>query len=590
MVEWLHPSLVFFAAALLVPLCPVPVRRALLLAAPLIAFALLWRLTPQASLPYELFGFELNLLRVDGLGRAFGVVFTLNALAAFLFALTRGSLGQHCAALVYIGASLGAVLAGDLISLYLFWEVMAVASTFIILARKTPQSFQAGLRYILVHLFGGLCLLAGMLLHLAQGGGVEFALLATQGAAAWLILLGFLVNVAAFPFSAWLSDAYPQATATGAVILTAYTTKTAVYALVRGFAGWEVLILIGAVMALFGVIYALLENHLRRMLAFALISQNGIMVAGVGVGSALALNGAIAYALVCILYMGLLWMTAGAVEEQTGRSRLSELGGLRTAMPLTFACAVVGALTIASFPGLGGFVSKPMILKGAAYGGHYWGWLALEFAAAGVVLHASLRYLLEIFFGPAPAKPATDPPGHMLAAMGLLAAACIGLGLFPQALYALLPYEAKFVPYTFEQALNQLQLLAGAALGYLLLRSRLRAPAGLTLDTDWLYRKGGQSFYQLAENVFNSLNVWGERYFLRRMPELLTRFFARPGTQLLGMVWLPVLQMQGKKPEELKGEAEFLERRGRHGSYPVGGGVLLSVLFIALMTVLYFFF
>lgn len=590
MIEWLHPSLVFFAAALALPLCPPVVRRVVLPATPLLAFALLWSLSPQASLPYQLFGFELNLLRADGLSRAFGVVFTLNALAAFLFALTRGSLGQHCAALVYIGASLGAVLAADLISLYLFWEVMAVASTFIILARRTPQSFAAGLRYILVHLFGGLCLLAGMLLHLAQGGGVEFALLAHGGAAAWLILLGFLVNVAAFPFSAWLSDAYPQATATGAVFLTAYTTKTAVYALVRGFAGWEVLIAVGAVMALFGVIYALLENEMRRMLAFALISQNGIMVAGVGVGSALALNGAVAYAMVCILYMGLLWMSAGAVEEQTGRSRLSELGGLRQGMPWTFAFALVGALTIASVPGLGGFVSKPMILKGAAYGGYYWGWLALELAAAGVVLHAALRYPLEVFFGPPPTKPAADPPPSMLAAMGLLAAACLGLGLFPQALYALLPYEADFVPYKFEQVLNQLQLLAGAALVYLLARPWLRPAAGLSLDTDWFYRRGGQAFYRLAEGLFNNLNAWGERYFLRRLPEQLTRFFSLPGVHLQRLVWLPLLQMRGKTGAALEQEAEFLVRRSRHGSYPVGGGVLLSVLFIALMSFLFFFF
>ena len=212
---------------------------------------------------------------------------------------------------------------------------MAVASTFLILARKTEKAQAAGMRYILVHIFGGLCLLAGIIMHITQTGSVAFDPMTNRNLANYLILLGILVNAAAPLVGAWLPDAYPEATVTGGVILSAYTTKTAVYTLVRGFPGWEILILVGCIMTLYGIIYALLENDMRRILAYSIINQVGFMVCGVGIGTMMSLNGTVAHAFCHIIYKSLLWMSAGSVLYMTGKSRCTDLGGLYKTMPWT---------------------------------------------------------------------------------------------------------------------------------------------------------------------------------------------------------------------------------------------------------------
>jgi multicomponent Na+:H+ antiporter subunit D len=558
-------------------------RQVLLLAVPLAALALVHQLPDGTAGAYQWLGLELQLLRVDALSRLFAYVYPVAAFAFFLFALREQKVVQHAAAMVYIGASLGAVLAGDLFTLYLFWEVMAVASTFLILVRGTAASLRSAFRYILVHLFGGLCLLAGILLQIEATGSVAFTGFAAGSLPEYLILLGFLVNVAAPPFSAWLSDAYPRGTVTSSIFLTAYTTKTAVYALVRGFPGWEILLLVGAVMAIYGIVFAFLENDMRRMLAFSIINQNGFMVAGVGLGSALALNGAVSHALVCLVYIALLWMCAGAVMLATGKSGCHELGGLARRMPITFALAVVGILAIASFPGVSGFTTKPMVIQGAAYAQIYWLWLVLEVASAGVVFHAGLKFPFLVFFGQDRGLPASDPPPHMLAGMGLLAAISLLVGLFPGLFYGLLPFEAAYAPYTAAKVVSQLQLLLFAAFAFYLLRRWLPTGPVRILDTDWFYRRGGRVFYEVAEKLFNGINAWADQLFTRRLPTALARFFADPAGHLQDLARVPYYRSNDRGQPPAAGES-----RSRHGAYPIGMAVLLAVLFLALMSFLFF--
>jgi multicomponent Na+:H+ antiporter subunit D len=581
MIDAFHPSIPFFLGALLLVIFPGRTRQVLLLAVPLAAFALVHQLPAGTAGAYQWLGLELHLLRVDALSRLFAYVYPVAAFAFFLFALREQKVLQHAAAMVYIGASLGVVLAGDLFTLYVFWEVMAVASTFLILVRGTAGSLRSAFRYILVHLFGGLCLLAGILLQIEATGSVAFTGFAAGSLPEYLILLGFLVNVAAPPFSAWLTDAYPRGTITSSIFLTAYTTKTAVYVLVRGFPGWEILLLVGAVMAIYGIVFAFLENDMRRILAFSIINQNGFMVAGVGLGSALALNGAVSHALVCLVYIALLWMCAGAVMLATGKSGCHELGGLARRMPITFALAVIGILAIASFPGVSGFTTKPMVIQGAAYAQIYWLWLVLEVASAGVVLHAGLKFPYLVFFGQDRGLPANDPPPHMLAAMGLLAAISLLVGLFPGLFYGLLPFEAHYAPYTAAKVVSQLQLLLFAALAFYLLRRWLPVGPARILDTDWFYRRGGLLFYGVAERLFNGLNAWADQLFTRRLPAALARFFADPTGHLQDLARLPYHRMTGRN-QPVTGAG-----RSRHGAYPVGMAVLLAVLFLALMSFLF---
>ena len=435
------PSWLLLIGALLVPFFKGKAKSLYVIFLPAAAFYLISQLEVGSSWQVHFFGFDLTLLRVDKLSKIFGYIFTLNAFAAFIYAFYLKDSAQHMSALFYIGSALGAVFAGDLISFYFYWEVMAVASTFLILARKTRKAMGAGMRYILVHIFGGLCLLAGIVIYISNTGSVEFNAMTDHNLGTYLMLIGILVNAAAPPMSAWLSDAYPEATVTGGVILSAYTTKTAVYTLIRGYPGWEILIVVGCVMALYGIIYALLENDMRRILAYSIINQVGFMVTGVGIGTAVALNGAAAHAFAHIIYKALLWMSAGAVLHMTGKSKCTDLGGLYKTMPWTLLFGVIGALAISSFPGTSGFTTKSLIIEGTVHEHLFWPWLVLEVASAGVFLHAGIKFPYFVFF----AKDKGLRPGEtnwsMLIAMGFLAFLCIFLGLYPQPLYNILPFR-----------------------------------------------------------------------------------------------------------------------------------------------------
>lgn len=509
----LAPFALFMGGALALPLFTGRMRNWMLLALAALGFAAVYSLEPGTTLSVPFLGQELQLLRVDKLSKVFGYVFTLNAFAAFLFAFKLDDARQHVAALIYMGASLGAVFAGDLISLYVFWEIMAVASTFLILARGTKAAYAAGFRYVMVHLFGGLCLLIGIILHVSATGSIAFEAMTQQTPGTWLMLLGILVNASAFPFSSWLSDAYPESTVTGGVILSAYTTKTAVYALLRAYPGWDILIVIGCVMVIYGIIYALLENDMRRILAYSITNQVGFMVTGAGIGTAMAINGAAAHAFCHIIYKALLWMSAGAVLAMTGRSKCTELGGLYKSMPLTMIFGTIGALAISSFPATSGFTSKSLIIMSAADQHLAWAWLALEIASAGVFLHAGIKFPFFVFFNVDRGLRPKEAPVNMQLAMGLLAFLCIFLGVYPEPLYAILPFEVEsgFSVYSTGSVLGQLQLLMFSALVFFLFLPLLKRTDTIALEVDWLYRRGGQMFYSAADKIFNGINAASAR-------------------------------------------------------------------------------
>ena len=580
----LHPTLLFFAGAGLLWALPLIGRRALILLVPASAFFVISQLEPGTYFSYQLFGFDLDLLRVDKLSKVFGYVFTLNAFGCFLFAQHLKDRYEHTAALTYIGAALGAVFAADLISLYLFWEIMAVTSTFLVLARKTERAYGAAFRYVMAHIFGGLCLLAGILLQINATGSVAFDGFDLAGLPTYLILIGFLVNAAAPPMNAWLSDAYPEATVTGGIIMTAYTTKTAVYTLIRGFAGWEVLMVVGCVMAIYGIIWAILENDMRRILAYSIMNQVGFMVCGIGIGTAMALNGAVAHAFAHIIYKALLWMSAGAVLYMTGKSKCTELGGLYKTMPLTMIFGTIGALAISSFPFLSGYTTKPMIIYAGVNEGFFWVWLVLERASAGVFLHAGIKFPYFVFFAKDNGLRPGEPPRHMLAAMALLAFVCIFLGVYPQPLYEILPFGAvEFHAYTFEHTLNQFQLLMFSALAFFMLLPLLKRTETISIDTDWFYRKGGRLFYRFCQWAFDGINDWANRIFAQQFPKLLAQFFDEPGGNLQKYAYRLWVESSGVDGDHARIE-QSIDSRSRNAAYPIGVGVLLAVLILALVS------
>jgi multicomponent Na+:H+ antiporter subunit D len=407
------------------------------------------------------------------------------------------------AALTYAGSALGATLAGDFLSLFLFWELMAVSAALLVWLRRKPEAGAAGFRYLLVHVFGGLCLLGGIVLHWSETGSLAFSDMSPYaGSAAFiLILVAFLLNAAVPPLGAWLPDAYPEATVTGAVFLTAFTTKSAVYTLIRGFAGTEVLMWWGAGMAVYGVVYAVLENDARRLLAYHIISQVGYMVCGVGIGTALALNGSSAHAFAHILYKAVLFMGAGAVLQTTGLRKLSDMGGLHKTMPITLGLYMIGAFAISAVPLFSGFVSKSMVVSAAGESHHAGIFLVLTLASAGTFLHTGLKLPWYMFFGEDRGIRAKEPPRNMLVAMGIAAFACVLIGVLPSLLYAHLPFPADYVPYTARHVLSTLGLLAFTGLGFFLLLKQLDPEPTVSLDTDWFYRRGLAAALPVVEDA-----------------------------------------------------------------------------------------
>jgi multicomponent Na+:H+ antiporter subunit D len=490
--EWVHPGLVLIAGAWLVPLLKGPAKRVVMILVPAVALIDCLLLQPGTYGVVRFIGQDLTFGRVDRLSLVFAYVFALMALVGMVYALHVKDDAQHVSALTYAGSALGITFAGDFLSLFLFWELAAVSAVFLVWLRRERNAVAAGFRYLLVHLFGGLCLLGGIVLYWSQSGSLAFDdMSAHAGTAAFaLILAAFLLNAAVPPLGAWLPDAYPEATVTGAVFLTAFTTKSAVYALVRGFAGTEILVWWGAAMAVYGVVYAVLENDARRLLAYHIISQVGYMVCGVGLGTELALNGTTAHAFSHILYKALLFMGAGAVLEVTGRRNLSEMGGLHKTMPVTLSLYMIGAFAISAVPLFSGFVSKSMVVFAAGESHRAAIFLTLTLASAGTFLHTGLKLPYYMFFGRDRGLAAHEPPSNMLVAMGLAAAACIIIGVFPALLYAQLPYHIEYAPYTVRHVIATLGLLSFTALGFFALLAHLDPEPKISLDTDWFYRRG----------------------------------------------------------------------------------------------------
>ena len=505
----LPTAFIFIAAALTLGALPKGnIRGIILLVTPILAAWQIWNLPMGIFAQVEFVGHTLDMMRVDKLSRIFGLIFCLAAFLGNLYAWHVRDIVQQIAALLYAGAAIGAVFAGDLITLFFYWEGTALASVFLIWARKTEGSYHTGMRYLIIQITSGVILLAGTALLYRETGSITFELMTLSSLGTWLIFLSFGMKCAFPLLHNWLQDSYPAATITGTVILSAFTTKLAVYALARGFAGTELLIYIGAVMTLFPIFFAEIENDLRRVLAYSLNNQLGFMVVGIGIGTEMAINGTASHAFAHILYKALLFMSVGAVMLRTGTSKATELGGLCRTMPRTAIFCLIGAASISAFPLFSGFVTKSLIMDETANQHYPIIWAILVFASAGVLSHSGIKIPYFTFFGHDSGLRPKEAPINMQLAMGFTAFLCIFIGVYPDPLYSLLPYEVVYKPYTMSHVIGQLQLLCFALLAFVvLMRTGIHPPEirAVNLDVDWIYRRLIPTLYTaISAKVFRS--------------------------------------------------------------------------------------
>jgi len=515
------PGLILIIGGLVLPFVSPRVRSGLILILPLIVLWGIWQISDGVQLELPFLDYKLAIVKGDALSRLFATIFAIMAFAGGLFALNQKQNIELASAFVYAGSAIGVVLAGDLITVFIFWELMALGSTMVVWAAKTPESYKSSMRYLMIHLLGGVILMVGIIAHIADTGSIAFEVMTPNSFGTWMILAGFLINAGAPPLTSWLPDAYPEASFSGAVFLSAFTTKTAVYVLLRGFPGAEILIYFGIYMIFYGIIYALLENDMRRILSYSIINQVGFMVTGIGIGTEMALNGAAAHAFTHIIYKALLLMSAGSVLYMTGGKRkCTDLGGLFQSMPITCACGIIGALAISSFPLTSGFISKSMISQAASDQNLFFVWMCLAAASAGVFLHAGIKFPWFVFFQKDSGLRPRDPPWNMTAAMILFAFLCIALGVLPGPLYSILPFSTSYVPYTVPHVVNQLQLLLFAGLSFFLALPLMKRTLTISLDWDWLYRKILPAF----ANWMLSICVLCKTGLLNRAGRWLERF------------------------------------------------------------------
>lgn len=532
------PVLIFWLGAVILPLFPRAVRPWVFLAFPAASLIMVLSLPVGTSLTAEFLRFELHVCEVTRLSRVFGIIFSLIGVIAGIYALHVKQTGQQVAALLYGGGALGVTFAGDYFTLFVGWEVMAVASGYLVWARGSDESYAAGIRYLLVHLFGGSLLLAGIAIHVYSSGSILLQPFQNgDSAAAWLILAGVALNAALPPLHAWLADSYHRATVTGAIFMSALTTKSAVFVLASLFAGWDILLYVGVMMALYGVVYAVLANDIRQLLAYHIISQVGYMIAGVGIGTTLAINGAAAHAFSHILYKALLFMGAGVVLYTTGRSKLTELGGLYRHQRLVYWLYMIGAFSISGFPLFNGFISKSIIVASAGESHHSVAMLLLILASIGTFLHTGLKLPYWTWHGRDSGVVPSKAPRNMIAAMVGAAFFCTLFGVYPELLYRELPYIMDYRPYTVFHLVETVQLLTFTFIAFWVYRISLAGEPYIALDADWFYRAPREFVRTICVTGVNRFfDVCDAIAF--RIPGVLSRVFIHPA-QFLRTLRMP---------------------------------------------------
>lgn len=518
----IHPGLVLIFVGILAMLVPKVLRKVVLAVGPFAALYAALSLHIGTDATFSVFGtgYQLCYMYVDKLSYVFCMIFALMACIGGIYSCHNENRMEALCSMSYAGCALGVTLAKDWMTMILFWEALAITSLFLIWCRNTPASRKAGFRYLLVHMLGGNLLLGGIFLKVSQGDFLITNL--SSGAhdiAFWAILIGVAVNAAIPPVNAWLVDAYPEGTITGSVFLSSFTTKVAVYSLIRIFAGTELLMGFGCFMALYGAAYALMENDMRRLLGYHIISQVGFMVAGVGVGTAMAINGAAAHAYSHILYKSLLFMCAGAIIYATGIRKINQLGGMAKKMPFVAICFFVAAFSISGVPLFNGFISKTITIAASLEAGHELVYNMLELASIGTFLSITLKMGYFIFLRSAKneVKLSNPLPKNMYVGMGFGALLCFVYGVYPDLLYRYLPNAVTYESFTADHVLSYIQILVVTMVPFMMYLNKMEPHTAISLDTDWFYRKPFAAILfrgsSLCCALCNALgNAWGVLY------------------------------------------------------------------------------
>ena len=399
--------------------------------------------------------------RIDGLGLMFaGMILGIGLLIilyARFYLSAKESMGRFLTYLMlFQGAMTGIVLSDNILLMLVFWELTSLSS-FLLIGwwRHLPEGRQGARMALAVTGGGGLALIAGMLILGNIAGSNELSQILTQKDAIQasplyplalvLILIGAFTKSAQFPFHFWLPHAMAAPTPVSAYLHSATMVKAGLFLMARlwpvlsGTPEWTAIVAsAGLFTMLLGAKIALFKDDLKSILAFSTVSHLGLITFLLGLGTPAAASAAMLHILAHASFKAALFMVAGIVDHEAHTRDIRRLGGLRAAMPLTFAIATIATLSMAGVPPLNGFLSKELMLENAAHSRWLTPWLVAALATAGALLSVaySLRFLARTFLGqPRDQHDAHDPSPGLWAAPALLAVIVIASGLAPMALF-----------------------------------------------------------------------------------------------------------------------------------------------------------
>ncbi|MEW6416766.1 MAG: proton-conducting transporter membrane subunit [Nitrospirota bacterium] len=544
MIEWIHPGIVILLGAFLLPLLRNrKAKQAYFVLLPIAGLTILILTSmgvfgiippyPDAlhkwCIPFLQYTLELG--RIDKLSIIFAYVYVVIGLAMNIFALRGKKDWEHVSALIHIGSSVSAIFAGDLFTYIFFVEIAVWSAVFLIWFRGTKTSLGSGFRYFFWHVLAGAFFLGGSIIHVQTTGSIDLALMpwgwGWDYIGYYLMMLGLLIDAGSFPVHAWLPDAYSTGAVTGVLYVTAYSTKTGIYGLIRCFPGVELLMWLGVITAVFALYMAVLENDARRLCGYHIISQDGYMIAGAGIGTYLGLNGSVSHIICHIIYSCVLLMGASTVLSVTGTCKFSETGGLYKYFRISFWLYLIGGFSISGVPLFNGFVSKSMTIEAAELIHQPLAYLMLEGATVGTFLHTAIKLPWNLWFQGRKEPPADikiklkekreNTPINMLIGMSIPAFLCVFIGVYPYyPFYDMLPWPVSpFVPYTTTRVFSMVQMFIFTFLAAWFLRTLIRGTPTYTLDSDWLGRIPGNALVSFCEKPLIAFGSFLDRNILK---------------------------------------------------------------------------
>ena len=584
MAVWIHPGIVIMLGAFLLPMLgPRKVKQVYLVLLPTIGLLLLLLTSmgyfgaipvyPGALHKWRLpfLHYTLELGRIDKLSMIFAYVYVVIGIAMLIFAIREKNDWEHVCALIHIGSSVSAIFARDLFSYIFFVEIATWSAVFLIWFRGTRTSKASGFRYFFWHVVAGGFLLAGSIIHVQTTGSLDLDLMpwgwGWAYTAYYFMMIGFLIDAGSFPVHAWLPDAYSTGGVTSVLYVTAFSTKTGIYGLVRCFPGVELLMWIGVITAVFALFLAVLENDARRLCGYHIISQDGYMICGVGIGTYLGILGCVSHIICHIIYSCLLLMGASTVLSVTGTCKFTNTGGLYKYMRISFWLYLIGGFSISGMPLFNGFVSKSMTIEAAELIHQPLVYLLLEGATVGTFLHTAIKLPWNLWFQGRDEPPADikvklkagrdNTPVNMLIAMCIPAFLCVFMGVYPYyPFYALLPYPVEFVPYTTTRVFSITQMFVFTFLAAWYLRTLIRGTPTYTLDSDWLGRIPGQAL------------IWFCREPLLAFGNRLDQYISAAAGQVIAAIRNPALAIKLTPPA-------------------IGAGVTIVLILFSLLTAIW---